>query len=68
LNNGTQAAQNEVRAIQIVDQTELAPQVANPQHGVRWLGVNEIEDKLSRHQDEDEEALHSLQGLNPPYT
>jgi len=64
LDQGAETAQDQIRTIEVIGQAEFTAQFAYPQDGPWWPSVDEVEDKLGGGQDQDEQALHGIEGLD----
>ncbi len=60
LPNGTQSTEQDVRAISVGFQAELAAKLSQPKHGLGWPALGQEKDELSGHQDESKDTAHAL--------
>ena len=64
LPNGTHSTEQDVRAISVGFQAELAAKLSQPKHGLGWPALGQEKDELSGHQDESKDTAHALHGAD----
>jgi len=64
LPHGTNAAQEDIRAIEITLEAELPAKLTEPENGSSCPSATDVEHKLRGEQDQDKQATHAFQAFD----